>query len=107
MTVASDFQKQLIELDIELDNDTLDYITGMLDDLDLGTGADALREATEEFLLDANVPKSKIGALYSAFADKPTSTKISSAPVSLTAARRITKEPEGTLPTAILYRHFE
>lgn len=61
---ATHFFDQLKEFNINLDEESLDYIGGMLADLSLSTDINELRNSTEPFLEDANVDKNTIQSFY-------------------------------------------
>lgn len=62
---SEQFNKLLKDFKIDLDADSVDYIGGMLGDLTL-TDHDEVREATETFLLDANINDMARNAFYRA-----------------------------------------
>lgn len=69
MEISEAFHTRLSELDIVLEDDALEYISGMLEVLDLGDQETAaarktLKESTQAFFTDANIPQEKINALY-------------------------------------------
>lgn len=51
---SQQFNNQLNQFKIKLDEDSLEYISGMLADMTL-TNHDEVRESTETFLIDANI----------------------------------------------------
>lgn len=51
---SQQFTTQLTKFKINLDQDAIEYIGGMLDDMTL-TDHDEVRESTETFLMDANI----------------------------------------------------
>lgn len=51
---SQQFNDQLNQFRIKLDEDLLEYISGMLADMTL-TNHDEVRESTETFLIDANI----------------------------------------------------
>lgn len=51
---SQQFNDRLNQFKIKLDEDSLKYIGGMLDDMTL-TDHDEVRESTESFLIDANI----------------------------------------------------
>jgi ATP-binding cassette subfamily F protein 3 len=62
---AEEFSKLLTQFKIDLDQDSVDYIRGMLGDLTL-TDHDEIRESTETFLVDANINDMTRSAFYKA-----------------------------------------
>ncbi|KAI7856067.1 P-loop containing nucleoside triphosphate hydrolase protein [Circinella umbellata] len=89
MTILSQsFLSNLKQLDIQLDEDAIEYITGMLNDLDLSDSdvEDTIRESTEEFLKDANISTSKRDMLYKGISEDINSSSSSKSSVSVTPA---------------------
>jgi hypothetical protein len=76
---SQQFNDQLNQLKIKLDEDSLEYIGGMLGDMTL-TDHDEVRESTETFLIDANINDKARNDFYKAlfsnelFNDKPVET---------------------------------
>ncbi|KAI9496993.1 P-loop containing nucleoside triphosphate hydrolase protein [Zychaea mexicana] len=69
--LSKTFLSKLQQFDVELDEDTFEYIAGMLNDLDL-TDDDvntAIQESTEDFLKDANIAASKRNQFYKALSE--------------------------------------
>ncbi|KAI8148679.1 P-loop containing nucleoside triphosphate hydrolase protein [Fennellomyces sp. T-0311] len=101
MTALSEsFLSRLQQLDIQLDGDAVEYITGMLNDMDLSDSDinDTIRESTEEFLKDANIAASKRNKLYKAVSEdlpkkSPSSTQ-QDGPVALPSAAEKKSSPK-------------
>ncbi|KAG2223216.1 hypothetical protein INT45_006097 [Circinella minor] len=103
MTVLSQsFLSNLNQLDIQLDEDAVEYITGMLNDLDLSDSdvEDTIRESTEEFLKDANILTSKRDKLYKAISEDINSSTSSKSSVSVTPAVNNKQDGPVALPSA-------
>lgn len=84
---SQQFNDQLNQFKIKLDEDSLEYIGGMLGDMTL-TDHDEVRESTETFLMDANINDKARNNFYKAlfsndlFNDKATkSTTADDGPV--------------------------
>jgi hypothetical protein len=64
------FNKQLTQFKIKLDEDSIEYIGGMLGDMTL-TDHEEVRESTETFLIDANINDKTRNDFYKAlFSDE-------------------------------------
>ncbi|KAL0076510.1 P-loop containing nucleoside triphosphate hydrolase protein [Phycomyces blakesleeanus] len=64
-TLSETFLKQLKAFKIDIDEDALEYMTGMLADMQVND-KDDVRGSTESFLADANVDDTTMDAFYSA-----------------------------------------
>jgi hypothetical protein len=64
------FLTQLEEYKIVLDEDTIDYLGGMLTELSLHPDIDEVRSSTEAFLEDADVNSSTIDSFYQKLTDQ-------------------------------------
>lgn len=53
-----------LPLNVTFDDDIKEYISNVLADIE---GADSLREATEQFLIDAGIEKSDLDSFYNKF----------------------------------------
>ncbi|KAI9319724.1 P-loop containing nucleoside triphosphate hydrolase protein [Dichotomocladium elegans] len=63
--LSDTFFSELAANNVRLDDEAIDYLTGMLNDLSVDNGIEDIREATEEFLIDAQVPSATVAAVYS------------------------------------------
>lgn len=83
---SQQFNDQLKQFKIKLDEDSLEYVSGMLDDMTL-TDHDEVRESTESFLIDANINDKARNDFYkalfasNAFKGEPSANTPSSGPV--------------------------
>jgi uncharacterized coiled-coil protein SlyX len=71
------FLTQLEEYKIALDEDTIDYLGGMLTELSLHPDIDEVRSSTEAFLEDADVNSSTIDSFYQKLTDQSTASTAS------------------------------
>ncbi|KAI9027425.1 P-loop containing nucleoside triphosphate hydrolase protein [Phycomyces nitens] len=65
VTLSDTFLKQLKAFEINIDEDALEYMTGMLADMQVSDESD-VRGSTESFLADANVDDATMDAFYTA-----------------------------------------